>query len=388
MAVRIPTERVPFHPGEILLEEFLEPMGLSQRELADAIRVPYQRVNERFSDATREVAGAGDLIWVHDYQLQLVPGMVRERLPRARIGFFLHIPFPAEEIFARLPWRREVLQGLLASDVIGFQSRLGARNFARAARQYGGAKGPDALLEFHGRKVRAREFPISIDTARFAEIASQEKTQAKARRLRAQLGHTRKIILGVDRLDYTKGIDVRLRAVEELFASGEVAVNEAVFVQIAVPSRESVEEYAVMRRQIEEIVGRINGTHSEPGLVAVHYLRRSLPQEDLVAYYMAADVMVVTPFRDGMNLVAKEYVACRSEEDGVLVLSEFTGAAHELKQAMLVNPFDIDATTATLREALRMEPTEARRRMRALRRTVRRHDVYKWADDFLGAAAS
>jgi len=346
---------------------------------------PYRDVNERFAKAAAEVAPKGGAVWVHDYQLQLTPGMLRELRPDLRIGFFMHIPFPAEEIFARLPWRREVIEGLLGADVIGFQTRLDAQNFKRTAHRFADARPGHRRVEHDGRTVMVNDFPIAIDTGKFESLVEEDSVKDGAERLHRQVGLGRKIVLGVDRLDYTKGIDVRLRAIEEVLRRGEFTVDDFVFVQVAVPSREAVDEYAEMRSRIEELVGRINGVYGEPGRSAVDYLRRSLPHEKLASYYLAADIMLVTPLRDGMNLVAKEFVACRPEPSGILVLSEFAGAAQEMRQAVLVNPFDIDGVASAVEDALRMDRDEARRRMRSMRRTVKRRDVYGWAEDFLGA---
>lgn len=381
------------------LQDYYE--GFSNRTLwplfHDAIRAPefrrrwwwpYIEINRRFAEATAEVVAEGGSVWVQDYQLTLVPSMLRALRPDVRIGFFLHIPFPAQELFARLPWRSEILKGLLGADVVGFQTKLGARNFARTAKRFTEARGPERHLEFEGRTVLAQAFPISIDFERFESLARSEDVQARCRRLRESIGPDRKIMLGVDRLDYTKGIDVRLRAIEELFKNKEFSASDAVFIQVAVPSREGVAEYKEMRSRIEELVGRINGQYTEPGLVPIHYLRRSLAQDELVAYYLAADLLICSPLRDGMNLVAKEYAASRIHDDGVIVLSEFTGAAHEMKQALIINPFDIDGVTATLQNGLRLQENDVKRRMRSMRRQIRTHDVYAWANGFLDAVRS
>jgi trehalose 6-phosphate synthase len=340
-------------------------------------------VNERFARAAAAVARRGDLVWVHDYHLQLVPRMLRSLRSDVRIGFFLHIPFPPEELFAWLPWRREVLAGLLGSDVIGFQTHAAAQNFARAAREFAGAEGSGAELGFDGRAVRVGSFPISIDFNWFDRSASAAAVVDKAHEIRRRIGASRKILLSIDRLDYTKGIDTRLRAFETLLARGSASVGDCVFIQIAAPSRESVREYAQIRTRVEQIVGRINGEYSVPGRVAVHYFRRGFTREELLAYYRAADVMVVTPLRDGINLVAKEYVATRSDLGGVLVLSEFAGAARELRRALLVNPRDIEGMAMALEQAVRLTRAEARHRMAILRTVVRRHDVFEWASGFL-----
>jgi len=345
---------------------------------------PYVEVNRRFATAVAEILADGGTAWIQDYHLQLVPAMLRELRPKAKIGFFLHIPFPPVELFAQLPWRRNILEGLMGGDLVGFQTRLGAQNFQRASRRFADAKRADAhsvLVDHH--KVRVDRFPISIDFERFSQMGDSPEVLARATKLRGQLGQPKTIILGVDRLDYTKGIDIRLRAYEALLARRR-RLN-VVLVQIAVPSRESVAEYAQIRTRIERLVGQINGEYGDPPRVPVHYLYRSLPAELLASYYRAADIMLVTPLRDGMNLVAKEYVATRTDNSGTLVLSEFTGAAQELKQAILVNPHDIDGLAAALDEALSLEPEEMKHRMMAMRRTVRRHDVHHWAQSFLEA---
>lgn len=388
----------------------LKPVALSKAELEsfyegfsnatlwplyhDAIRVPvfrrswwaaYEKVNRRFAEAAAAVYRPGDTVWVHDYQLQLVPEMLRERCPDAKIGFFLHIPFCSEELFARIPRRKEILEGMLGADLLGFQTKLSAQNFARTARRFTGATGKDTELHFGDRVCRVSNFPISIDFKKFEGLATSADVLVKAEKLRQKLGPERRILLGVDRLDYTKGIDVRLRAMEEVLRRGKFTAEDVVFIQVAVPSRENVAEYVDMRSSIEELVGRINGQHSETGRVAIHYLRRNLAHEELLAYYTLSEVMLVTPLRDGMNLVAKEYPACRLKNDGVLVLSEFAGAAEEMKQAVMVNPFDIDGVAYSIEEALRMSRAEQKRRMTAMRRYLRAHDVYDWADSFLGA---
>jgi trehalose 6-phosphate synthase len=357
----------------------------------DAIQLPefhrswwmhYRAVNERFADAAARRAKRGATVWVHDYQLQLVPEAIRRSRPDLRIGFFLHIPFPPEELFQWLPWRSAILRGLLGADLVAFQTEANAQNFSRAARRNGLASGTDTELDVAGRHVMVRSNPISIDADDFDRIAQMPSVRRRAAELRERLGR-RKILLGVDRLDYTKGIPQRLRAFEELCKDGSVSVEKAVLVQIAVPSREEASGYREIRSEVEETVGRINGQFSDAGRVAVHYFRRSLAREELVAYYLAADVMLVTPLRDGMNLVAKEYVASRTDLDGVLVLSEFAGAARQLRRALLVNPRDIDSMKRTLLEAVTMPEKDRRMRMSILRMQVRRHDVFEWSREFL-----
>lgn len=343
---------------------------------------PYVEVNRRYAEEAAQVAKSGDLVWVQDYQLQLVPGMLREKRPKTRIGFFLHTPFPPQELFAKMPWRKQVLEGMLGSDVLGFQDKLSAQNFARAARRFTDATGSDSELKYGGRTIQVDAFPISIDVDRYSSLASDPRVVTDAERFRASWSH-RKIILGVDRLDYTKGIDMRLRAFEEVLRRGNYSARDCVFIQIAVPTRQSVDDYAELRDTVERMVGRVNGTYADTDHIAVHYVYRSLPAEELMACYLAADVMMVTPFRDGMNLVAKEYVATRLLNTGVLVLSEFAGAAAELKQALLVNPYDIDGMANTIEEALSLDPTDARKRMSALRRIVSSNTVHAWSDSFI-----
>ncbi len=346
---------------------------------------PYVAINQRFAEyAARETAPNGHVL-IQDYHLQLVPGMLRELRPDVRIGFFLHIPFPPVELFAQLPWRKRILEGMLGADVIGFQTRHGAQNFVRLVNRYTSHRGSGQAVNVDERRVLAKEYPISIDYDRIEALANDPKIIEHAKAIRSDLGENRTIMLGVDRLDYTKGIDQRLRAVYEIFDKGNHTVDDLVLVQVSVPSRESVDEYIEVRDRIEKLVGHINGEFGTVGAVPVHYLRRSLPIEELVAYYLAADVMLVTPFRDGMNLVAKEYVASRKNENGVLVLSEFTGSAVELDRAVLVNPHDIDGMAATIEQAIIMPRQEQTRRMRSLRQRVRKRTVYTWASDFTQA---
>jgi trehalose 6-phosphate synthase len=344
----------------------------------------YVSVNQRFAEKAAEVASEGATVWVHDYQLQLVPQMLRELRPDLRIGFYLHIPFPPAELFQQLPWRRQILEGLLGADLVGFQLAGASQNFVRLVRQRVGHKTHRDLVYLpEGRTVRAAAFPISIDAAGFEELARSEGIADRAAEIREQLGSPRKIFLGIDRLDYTKGIYARLRAFSELIAEGELDVEDAVFVQVATPSREQVEQYRILRDEIDRLVGRINGDLGRIGRPAISYMHSSFPREEMAALYRAADVMVVTPYRDGMNLVAKEYVACRYDNHGALVLSEFAGAAEELRQAWLINPYDINGMKLALLEAFRADEREVTRRMKAMRKTVAQNDVAAWADSFL-----
>jgi alpha,alpha-trehalose-phosphate synthase [UDP-forming] len=349
----------------------------------------YRAVNRRFADAAAQQVAAGGTVWVHDYQLQLVPAMVRELRPDVRIGFFNHIPFPGIEIFAQLPWRKQIIEGILGADVVGFQRTSDASNFVRAVRRLTDLTTRGQIVTIPGRHglpdrhVRAAPFPISIDSNRFDRLARRPDVQQRAREIREELGNPRTLLLGVDRLDYTKGISHRIKAFGELVQDGRLTVPEATLVQVASPSRENVEAYQQLREEVELLVGRINGDFGQLGHPAVHYLHHSYPQEEMAAMYLAADVMLVTALRDGMNLVAKEYVAARSDERGVLVLSEFTGAADELAGAVMVNPHDIDGMKDRIVTAVEMDTRDQRKRMRRLRRRVLEDDVAKWSQTFL-----
>ncbi|WP_431230179.1 alpha,alpha-trehalose-phosphate synthase (UDP-forming) [Paenarthrobacter nicotinovorans] len=351
----------------------------------------YRKVNRKFADAVARHAAQDATVWVQDYQLQLVPRLLRESRPDLKIGFFNHIPFPPPEIFAQLPWRREIIDGLLGADLLGFQRPSDAGNFMRSARRFLGAsvkqqqvhvKGPDGEVT---HIARAQAFPISIDVDQIRELAARPDIIERARQIRTDLGNPKTILLGVDRLDYTKGIRHRLKAFEELLADGHIKVEDATLIQVASPSRERVEQYRLLREEIEGTVGHINGTYDTIQNTAVRYLHHSYPVEEMVALYLAADVMLVTALRDGMNLVAKEYVTARSEDDGALVLSEFAGAADQLKQALLINPHDIDGLKSTILRAINLSPKEARRRMKLMRKQILDHDVDHWSAEFLAA---
>jgi trehalose 6-phosphate synthase len=309
--------------------------------------------------------------------------MLRQQRPDVTIGFFLHIPFPPYELFSRLPWRKEIIEGLLGCDLIGFQRPMGATNFASSVHQLLGIDAVDGVIDLPSHQARLGVFPISIDFAEVEEMAAGRATRKLTSQIRARLGDPEVILLGVDRLDYTKGIGLRLRAFGALLESGELDVERCVMVQVATPTREAVEHYQDERREIERLVGEINGRFSRIGLPVIHYLYQTLSYDDLIALYRAGDVMLVTPFRDGMNLVAKEYAAAHIDGDGVLVLSEFAGAADELTDAVLVNPHDTQALQQAIVTAVEMHRHERRARMSGLRRQVQRMDVQGWADRFL-----
>jgi trehalose 6-phosphate synthase len=345
----------------------------------------YRVVNQRFADAAVEVAEPAAAVWVQDYHLQLVPAMLRERRPDVLIGFFLHVPFPPPELFMQLPRRAELLRGMLGADLVGFQRPQAAHNVAQLAAKLLGAVATDDEIALDGRVVRTGAFPVSIDVAEMQALAARPAVAGRARRLRADLGCPRRVLLSVDRLDYTKGIQHRLTAYSELLRDGLVKVRDTVMVQVAVPSRERIGGYRLLRDGIEGEVGRINGEYGRVGEPAIHYLSRPFDRAELAALYRTADVMVVTPLRDGMNLVAKEFVAARADCSGALVLSEFAGAAAELEQAFLVNPHDVDGLKDTLLRAMRADPADLSARMAAMRAHLRTHDIRAWARDYLTA---
>jgi trehalose 6-phosphate synthase len=360
----------------------------------DAIRAPtfhrhwwqtYKEINLRYATAAAEAVAPNGTVWIHDYQLQLVPSMLRELRPDVRIGFFLHIPFPPSELFMQLPWRREIISGLLGADLIGFQVPHVASNFSRIARRLLGATGTDSVLQHDGRVIRVGAFPITVDTSQIISMTADPKIRQRARDIRNDLGNPELMLLGVDRLDYTKGIQQRIKAVAELYADGTLSGDKHVMVQVAVPSRESDAHYDLERHSLEQVISEMNGDHGLLGSPVIHYLHQNLAFDELVALYLAADIMLVTPFRDGMNLVAKEYVSCRTDNSGKLVLSEFAGAAAELRGAFMVNPHDLEGIKEAIRLAMKAGPKEARARMSRMRRKTLRHDVYDWAQSFLAA---
>jgi trehalose 6-phosphate synthase/phosphatase len=343
----------------------------------------YVRVNRRFAETALARAGADGRVWVHDFHLMLVPAYLRQMGFRGRIDFFLHIPFPAPEIYRALPWREEVLRGLLAADSATFHVERYRDNFAAAARlagarSLGSGPGDTVVLEHEGRRMAAAAAPIGIDVDDFDRIARLPEVEQRVRRIRASYGN-RSILFGADRLDYTKGIRERLLAVERYLATHPGAAGSFVMVQVVVPSRHQVEEYRLMKREIDREVGRINGLYGREGWIPIHYGFRSLDRQELVAHYRAASTALVTPLRDGMNLVAPEYVASRIDDDGVLLLSEFAGVAERLPGALLVNPYDVEGCAAALGRAIGLGRDERAQRMRRLRESVHANPVSEWA---------
>ncbi|HSA57091.1 MAG TPA: bifunctional alpha,alpha-trehalose-phosphate synthase (UDP-forming)/trehalose-phosphatase [Gemmatimonadaceae bacterium] len=347
----------------------------------------YAGANAAFARTALEETQEDELIWVHDYQLMLVPRYIREVRPNARIGFFLHIPFPSADVFRVLPQRRDVLYGLMGADQVAFHTADYRAHFVQALRRYSSVQVvDDASVLAHGRLVHLVVAPMGVDVQHFERLGERAVADGTVDAYRN--GGDILLIAGVDRLDYTKGIPRRLLAIESLLRRYPEWRGRVRLVQVAVPSRSDVDEYRSITAETERLVGRINGAFGTPQWTPVHYITRALSQGEVSALYRAAQVAAVTPIRDGMNLVAKEFVASRTDEDGVLVLSELAGAASELVEALIVNPYDVDATADRLHEALRMEPAQRKARMRALRRRVREHDVSGWARRLLDDLAA
>ncbi len=340
----------------------------------------YERVNQRFASVVAQTADARSLVWLHDYHLMLAPTHLRQLLPQARLAFFLHIPFPPYDLFRLLPWSRELLRGVLACDLIGFHVDNYRRNFLDCVEQLLRSRVDrnQGLVEYGNRTVRVGAFPIGID---FDYYERQALAAA-----RTDVSRGEKLVLGVDRLDYTKGIPERILAFERLLELYPEHRERVVFLQLAVPSRVQVAEYGDLKRQIDELVGRINGRFSTASWAPIRYLYQSLPPERLCSLYRDADVAFITPGRDGMNLVAKEFVASQVAEPGVLVLSRLAGAAETMHEAVLVNPYDLDRTANALHRALTMELEERRSRMAALRRREQRYNIAWWVEQVLEAA--
>ena len=386
---------VPVELSEQEVEEYYE--GFSNSTLwplyHDSVAFPefhrewwesYKKVNERFATAAAKVAGEGATVWVQDYQLQLVPRMLRELRPDLRIGFFLHIPFPPEELFEQIPWRKQIVEGILGADLAGFQTPAGAKNFLRLVRKLTDRKvDRHTVLVSDQHLCKAKAYPISIDVEGFHELSEAPEVKAEAEALYEELGRPKNLLLGADRLDYTKGLRQRIRAVGELFESGQLDPDDTVFLQVATPSREDVEQYKVLRDDIDQLVGRINSQVGGVGRPAISYRHIGFSRQTMAALYRIASVMLVTPLRDGMNLVAKEYIACHPGRAGALVLSEFAGAARELKRAYLVNPYDLDGMKEVIMQAVTDPYAERAKRMRALQRQVWGNTIDDWAKHFL-----
>jgi trehalose 6-phosphate synthase/phosphatase len=346
----------------------------------------YERVNLHFAEIAVNEAKAGDVLWVQDFHLALTPRLVRERRSDLPIGIFWHVPFPPEQLMRILPWREDFLEGLLGADLIGFHTRSYMTHFLNCCERISGYEVDRQRCEVRVgmRAVRVGAFPLGIPADFFAGLSASPSVVARARRIR-QASRTEVVILGVDRLDYTKGILERLLGYERFLEANPVWHRRVTLVLIAVPSRTKVADYAMLKRQLDEQVGRIVGRFSSEGWMPLRYLYTQFGAEELVSYYRSADVALLTPLRDGMNLVAKEFVASRVDSDGVLILSEFAGAAEELTEALLVNPYDINQIADRIKCAVDMPANEQAERMNALRARVFANNLEYWSENFLSA---
>lgn len=351
----------------------------------------YVDVNQRFAKAVAKKSRASDYIWVHDYHLLLLGHYLREAQAKQKIGFFLHIPFPSVDIFMKLPWRERILEAMLDYDLIGFQTNRDRRNFMQCLNYVykeveTEGRGSVIGVKRGGREIRLGVFPISIDFKAYSSGAASKNITEKAKAL-SLLYPDSQIILGIDRLDYTKGIIERFEAFRMALARYPELVGKVTFLQVVVPSRDKVPEYQALKAQIERLTSEINGRFTRPGWVPIQYFYRSLERDELLTYYRAAKIGLVTPLKDGMNLVAKEYCACNIDENGVLVLSEFAGAASQLgDDALLVNPYDIEGVADAILRAYRMGAEERRSRIKDLRDKIRRYDIFRWVENFLLAS--
>jgi len=343
----------------------------------------YQKVNRMFCERLMEVLRPDDMVWVHDYHLLLLPDMLREKMPEVTIGFFLHIPFPSMEIFRYLPWREEILQGMLGADLIGFHTYDYTRHFLSCVLRILGKDHEYGQVVAGSRMVKADTFPMGIDAEKFAAAAASPEVVKERERLQKKL-KAEKIILSVDRLDFSKGIPERLKAFELFLETNLQWHGRIIFIMLCVPSRTKVEQYQLLKREIDELVGQINGRFATPEWVPILYMYRSLPFEELVALYSAADLALVTPLRDGMNLVAKEYLACQSRiGKGVLVLSETAGAAAELGEAIIVNPNDIEMIARAIAEGLDLPEESRKAHINFMAERIKRYNIFRWAEDFI-----
>lgn len=343
----------------------------------------YIEVNGKFARAILDVARDGDRIWIHDYHLMLVPDMVKKELPDSSIGFFLHIPFPSSEIFRLIPWCREIIEGLAGADLIGFHTFDYVRHFAESVRRILGHEHSLGSFIIGDREIRTDTFPMGIDYRKFSSAAKNSAVRRRKNEFRDLLGAGRKIILSIDRLDYSKGIPERLRAFDLFLRENPQVKDKAVLILVAVPSRTEVSRYKMLKNEVDNMVGSINGRHGTIAWNPIHYMYRSFGFEELISLYLAADVLFLTPLRDGMNLIAKEYVAARQDRTGVLILGEMAGTAQELSEAVIINPNDLQATSRALETALAMTRAEQKKRMATMQSRLRRYDIGRWTADFM-----
>lgn len=346
----------------------------------------YVQVNQKFSEQVVKSALPGDTIWIHDYQLLLLPRLVRQQLPDINIGFFQHIPFPSYEVFRLLPWRKALLQGMLGADLLGFHTYNDVRHFVSSVTHIVGYPATRGVIETEDRSVMVDAFPMGIDYDKYASLAASPQVQAIEVDFREAL-RSRRVLLSIDRLDYSKGIPQRLRAFEMFLKDKPEFHEQIILIMIVVPSRDQVEEYKKLKEEIDELVGRINGLYRTLSWSPIQYYYHSYPIEELSAFYRMADVALVTPMRDGMNLVCKEYIASRTDANGVLVLSEMAGAAQELSDAILINPNDVEQICGAIHQALVMPKKEQRILMANLQAIVRKYDIHHWVQLFMDRLA-
>ncbi|MFO7965870.1 MAG: trehalose-6-phosphate synthase [Desulfobacterales bacterium] len=350
----------------------------------------YQAVNRKFAQSTHESIINGDHIWIHDYHLMMAGKNLREMGVTSKIGFFLHIPFPSPDLFFKLPWRYEVMEGLLSYDLVGFQTMRDRRNFIRCIRALFRdvvirERGKVITAQVNDREIRIGNFPISIDFDEFARNAEKREVEDRVREVQEELD-VEHIVLGIDRLDYTKGIPERLAAFEMALDRYPQLRGNMSLLQLVVPSRVTIPKYLELKEQLERKISEINGRYGRPGWTPIHYMFRSIDRQELLAFYRASDVAFITPLKDGMNLVAKEYCASNVEENGVLILSEFAGASAQLQRgALLVNPYHVESVAQTLFTATQMEPAQRQYRMKMMRKAIRRQDIYYWVEAFLNS---
>ena len=353
----------------------------------------YKEVNQKFANAILEKADEDDVIWVHDYQLMLVPQMVRDQRPNISIGFFLHIPFPSFEIFRTLPWREEVLRGLLGSDLIGFHTYDYQRHFLSSVRRILGLEVSFNDIYLDNRVIKTDSFPMGIDYKKFSNAAKEhaERSPDKLSELQKRLNQHKesdpenKFLLSIDRLDYSKGIAKRLYAFEYFLNKYPQYKEKVRLIILAVPSRSNVPQYQLLKKEIDELVGRINGEFATVSWTPIWYFYRSMPFENLIDLYTSCDIAWLTPLRDGMNLVAKEYVATRTDKTGVLILSEMAGSANEMSESLLINPNNFEQIADAINEAINMPKEEQQARNEILQKRLERYNVEKWANDFMNS---
>jgi trehalose 6-phosphate synthase/phosphatase len=342
----------------------------------------YKRVNRKFVDEIAQRCDPDDTLWIHDYQLMLVPDMLRERFPNASIGFFLHIPFPSYEIFRLIPWRRELLKGVLGSDLIGFHTYDDMRHFLSSVSRLAGLSNNQGQVTVGNRSVMVDSFPMGIDYDKYAQNAASPEALEREVHYRISLGD-QKLILSIDRLDYSKGIPQRLKAFELFFERYPQYKDKISLIMVVVPSRDQVGKYKELKEDVDRLVGRINGRFGKINWTPIHFFYRSFPLEELSAFYRMADVALVTPMRDGMNLVCKEFIASKINKKGVLILSEMCGASKELSDAILINPNDIDQIVDAIHRALTMPEKEQIMHISNMQNSLKRYNITHWVDLFI-----